>query len=65
MYGPDEMIQCWRYTIHYLKDSKNIHHLLYAYNTDKFQTGAEYLERYPGDEIIDILGFDIYQANLL
>ncbi len=63
--SPEEMIQCWRYTIHYLRDTKNIHHLLYAFNTDKFQTGAEYLERYPGDEIIDILGFDIYQANFL
>jgi len=62
---PEEMIQCWRYTIHYLRNTKNIHHLLYAYNTDKFQTGTEYLERYPGDEIIDILGFDIYQANFL
>ncbi len=61
----EEMIQYWKYTIHYLRDTKNIHHLLYAYNTDKFQTGTEYLERYPGDEIIDILGFDIYQANLL
>ena len=63
--SPEEMIQCWRYTIHYLRNTKNIHHLLYAYNTDKFQTGTEYMERYPGDEIIDILGFDIYQANFL
>jgi hypothetical protein len=63
--SPDEMKQLWRYTIHYLKKEKNIHHLLYAFNTDKFNSGAEYLERYPGDELIDILGFDIYQGGAL
>ena len=61
--SPDEMKRLWRYTIDYLKKEKNIHNLLYAYNTDKFNSGAEYLERYPGDDLIDIMGFDIYQAN--
>jgi hypothetical protein len=63
--SPDEMKQLWRYTIHYLRNEKNIHHLLYAFNTDKFNSGAEYIERYPGDELIDILGFDIYQGGAL
>ena len=63
--NPDEMKQLWRYTIHYLRNEKNIHHLLYAFNTDKFNSGSEYLERYPGDELIDIMGFDIYQAGAL
>jgi hypothetical protein len=35
---------------------------LYAYNTDKFYSKEEYLRRYPGDEWVDIIGFDIYQA---
>jgi hypothetical protein len=63
--SPDEMKQLWRYTIHYMRNEKNIHHLLYAFNTDKFSGGTEYTERYPGDDLIDIMGFDIYQANLL
>src|SRR6202790_2783638 len=63
--SPDEIKQLWRYTIHYLRSEKNIHHLLYAYNTDKFNSGSEYIERYPGDDLIDILGFDIYQAGAL
>jgi hypothetical protein len=62
---PDEMIKLWRYTIHYFREEKNIHNLLYAFNTDKFSSGEEYLERYPGDQYIDILGFDIYQGNAL
>jgi len=60
---PDEMKQLWRYTIHYFKNEKKIHHLLYAFNTDKFNSGSEYVERYPGDDLIDILGFDVYQAG--
>jgi len=63
--SPDEMIQLWRYTIHYLKTEKNIHHLLYAFNTDKFYSGTEYLERYPGDAYIDVIGFDIYQKDVI
>ena len=63
--SPDEMKQLWRYTIHYLRNEKNIHNLLYAFNTDKFNSGSEYIERYPGDDYIDILGFDIYQAGAL
>jgi Glycosyl hydrolase family 26 len=63
--SPDEMKQLWQYSIHYFRDEKNIHNLLYAFNTDKFGSGDEYVERYPGDEFIDILGFDIYQGNSL
>ena len=59
------MKQLWRYTIHYLRNVKNIHNLLYAFNTDKFNSGAEYMERYPGDDFIDIMGFDIYQGGAL
>jgi hypothetical protein len=61
--SPDEMKRLWQFTIHYLRDQKKIHHLLYAYNTDRFQSGSEWMERYPGDEWIDIAGFDIYQGN--
>jgi len=62
---PDEMKQLWRYTARYLQKNKNLHNLLYAYNTDKFNDPAEYMERYPGDDVIDIMGFDIYQGYAL
>ena len=61
--SPDEMKQLWRYSIHYLRDEKKLHNLLFAFNTDKFYSGEEYLERYPGDDLIDIMGFDIYQKD--
>ena len=59
----DETIQLYRFTVSYLRDEKNVHNLLYAYNTDRFASKDVYLERYPGDEWVDIIGFDIYQGN--
>ncbi len=61
--SPEEIIHLFQYTVHYLKDVKNIHHLLYAFNTDQFQHLNEYEERYPGDAFVDIVGFDIYQRD--
>lgn len=60
---PEELKQLWHFTVTYLRDTKNIHHLLYAFNTDKFSSKEEYLERYPGDEWTDVIGFDIYQRE--
>ena len=53
----------WRYTVTYLRDTKNIHHLLYSYSTDRFASAEDYLERYPGDDLIDLLGFDLYDRR--
>lgn len=60
---PEEIIQLWKYSIAYLRDKKQVHQLLYAFNTDRFSSEQEYLERYPGDDWVDILGFDIYQKG--
>jgi hypothetical protein len=60
---PAEIKQLWIYTFNYLKSTKNLHHLLFAYNTDRFATETEFLERYPGNEYVDIVGFDIYQKG--
>lgn len=60
---PVDFKKLWQFTISYLRDKKNIHHLLYAYNTDRFSSREEYLEKYPGNEWVDIMGFDIYQRN--
>lgn len=53
----------WRYTVTYLRDTKNIHHLLYSYSTDRFASAEDYLERYPGDDLIDLVGFDLYDRR--
>jgi hypothetical protein len=60
---PEEFKQLWRETVAYLRDEKQLHHLLYAYNTDRFASREEYMSKYPGDEWVDVMGFDIYQRN--
>ncbi|MDO9615949.1 MAG: glycosyl hydrolase [Bacteroidota bacterium] len=40
-----------------------INHLLYGYSTDRFASEEEYLERYPGDDLIDLIGFDLYDRG--
>ena len=60
---PEELKQLYRFTVTYLRDEKNVHNLLYAFNTDRFASQEEYLERYPGDDYVDVIGFDIYQRG--
>lgn len=52
----------WQFTVEYLRHTKNVHNLLYAYSPDKWHlnTDADYLERYPGDSYVDVLGVDVY-----
>jgi hypothetical protein len=61
--APDEFRKLWIFTVSYLRDEKKLHHLLYAYNTDRYASREDYLEKYPGDEWVDVIGFDIYQRN--
>ncbi|MEO6218962.1 MAG: glycosyl hydrolase [Ginsengibacter sp.] len=57
----DEFIKLWRFTVSYLKDSVGVHNFLYAFSPDnKFNSEEEYLERYPGDEWVDMAGMDNY-----
>ncbi len=56
----EEFKKLWQHTASFLKDSVNVHNLLYCYSTDKVHSREEYLDKYPGDDIIDILGIDVY-----
>jgi mannan endo-1,4-beta-mannosidase len=55
-----QFIALWRMTVTRMRDHHRLRNLLYAYSTDIFDSEAAYLERYPGDDIIDVLGFDDY-----
>jgi mannan endo-1,4-beta-mannosidase len=57
---PDEYKQLWRFTIDYLRNTKQVHNVLFAYSPDFFKDEAEYMRNYPGDEYVDILGLDYY-----
>jgi mannan endo-1,4-beta-mannosidase len=57
----DEFKTLWRFTVSYLRDSLGVHNLIYAFSPDnRFATEEQYLERYPGDEWVDMLGVDNY-----
>lgn len=50
----------WRYMVHYLED-KGVHNFLYVYSPNgPVSSETEYLERFPGDAYVDVLGFDYY-----
>lgn len=56
-----EYKELFRYTILYLQKEKQIHNFLYAYSPNgPFADEEEYLSRYPGDDFIDVIGFDMY-----
>lgn len=57
----EEFIKLWHITLDYLREKKKVRNFLYAYSSDrKFLSENEYLERYPGDEYVDIFGMDDY-----
>lgn len=57
----DEFISLWRFTVSYLRDSLNVHNFIYAFSPDnKFICEEQFLERYPGDAWVDMVGMDNY-----
>ncbi|RED97933.1 glycoside hydrolase family 26 protein [Marinoscillum furvescens] len=62
----EEYIELYRFTVDYLKNEKDIHHLLYAFSPDRSRwkmdslAKSTYFYGYPGDEYVDIIGLDNY-----
>ncbi len=58
---PDEYKAIWRFTVSYLRDFKQLHNLIYVFNTaENINSEADFFEYYPGDEWVDILSLDNY-----
>ncbi len=57
----DDYKKAYQFTVDYLKNTKGVHNVLYAFSPDNSYTTAEnYLSRYPGDKYVDVLGMDNY-----
>jgi mannan endo-1,4-beta-mannosidase len=56
----EEFKDLWRFTIDYLRNTKKLHNLLIVYSVADFDSEADFLERYPGDDYADFIGFDNY-----
>lgn len=52
----------FRFTVKYMREN-GLNNMLICYAPGYFETEATYLARYPGDDIVDILGFDGYYGN--
>ncbi len=61
----EEYNQIWRFTVEYLRDSLNVHNLIYAISpsAQHLNTKTDYYLVYPGEEYIDIFGFDHYYSS--
>jgi len=57
----EEYSALWEMTVEYLRDTRSLHHLLYTISPQDISGEADYLDRYPGDEWVDILGMDYYK----
>jgi mannan endo-1,4-beta-mannosidase len=60
-----EFIEIFRYTVEYLRDTKHVRNLLYSYSPNSSFGGdpANYMKTYPGDEFVDVLGYDAYDGS--
>ena len=66
----ESYIELWKMTFDYLTVTKGVHNLIWAYSPDLHhlcwnETGLDkymYMDAWPGDEYVDILGLDAYQT---
>lgn len=57
----EEYKTAYKFIVTYLKDTKAVHNILYAFSPDNSYTDqTAYLSRYPGDTYVDVLGMDNY-----
>ena len=58
---PAQYKALYQFTVTYLRDSLGVHNFLFAWSPDKnFNSQSQYLERYPGDAYVDLVGIDNY-----
>lgn len=59
-----EYKQLWQEMVVYLRDTKGVHNILYAYSPEVIRTYTTYDgSRYPGDNYVDIFGIDLYSNS--
>lgn len=57
----EDYIALWRLTFDYLVNTKKMHQLIWVYSPYDVKTEEELLSRYPGDEYVDLIGYEQYQ----
>lgn len=60
---PEEYVALWRFTFDYLCRQKQLHNILWCFSPGEVQSKEQYLETWPGDDYVDILGIDSYFSD--
>lgn len=58
----DEYKQMW-IMVHDFFTQQGLDNLIWGYSPGSVKTEEEYMERFPGDEYVDLIGFDTYHNN--
>lgn len=62
--SPDDYIRFFRLAVDKIEEYTRTHNVLYAYCPDRYWgTEEEYMLRYPGDDYVDLIGFDDYSIG--
>lgn len=56
----EDYVALWRFMVDYLRDVRQVHNVLYAYSPSDPAFLGGYESRYPGNQYVDIVGFDSY-----
>ena len=56
----EQYLALWRLTFDYLEKERGFNNILWCFSPNMDVNARGYMDRYPGDDIIDILGFDAY-----
>ena len=56
----EEFRQLWRLTVNTLREAHGVDNLLYAWSTASSAAPSELQARYPGDDLVDVIGVDVY-----
>lgn len=73
--APSEFAELWRYTYHYLTETKKLNNLLWVYSPGNSETQLQLYPKwnglkqpatyyYPGGEYVDVTGIDVYADRL-
>ena len=59
---PEQYVALWNMTYSYLVKERGLTNLVWAYSPGAGVDMKGYMERYPGDKTVDVLGLDCYQT---
>ena len=59
----EQYVALWKMTYNYMTVERGLDHLVWAYSPDAggLDIPEDFSERYPGDDIVDLVGIDFYQ----